>query len=108
MTCKLIVFEPKPEVCFPRIFRDVGRRSVPWWEGSIEDVSAEGLRPRQVGAWASVLAVVVASATTRVIAVASPLSWIIMGTPASIESDACVVVTTETLMHRDCGVLPAA
>ena len=34
----------KPRVCFSRIFRDVGRRSVPWWESSVEDVPAEGLR----------------------------------------------------------------
>ena len=29
LTCKPIVFEPKPEICFARIFRDVGRRSIP-------------------------------------------------------------------------------
>ena len=68
MTGKPIVFEPKPGVCFPRIFRDVGRRSVPWWESSVEDVPAEGLRARQARARAPVLADVVASATLRVVA----------------------------------------
>ena len=46
LACKPIVFEPKPGVCFSRIFRDVGRRLVPWRESSIEDVMAEGLRAR--------------------------------------------------------------
>ena len=61
-------------------------------------MSAEGLRARQAGARALVLAVVVASAATRMIAVAGSLSWIIVGVPASIE----------TLMHQDRGALPTA
>ena len=68
LTGKPIVFKPKSRVCFPRIFRDIGRRSIPWWEGCVEDVSAEGLRARQAGARAPVLAAVVASAAPRVVA----------------------------------------
>ena len=66
MTGKPIVFEPKPEVCFPRIFRDIGRRSVPWWESSVEDVPAEGLRARQARARAPVLEIGRASCRERV------------------------------------------
>ena len=69
---------------------------------------AEGLRAQEAGAQALVLTVVVASAATRMIAVAGSLSWIDMGTPASIESAACVTVMAETLMHRDRGTLPTA
>ena len=69
MIGKVIVFEPKPGVCFSGIFRDVGRRSVPWWESSVEDVSAEGLRARQAGARASVLAAVIASTAPSEVAV---------------------------------------
>ena len=80
---------------------------VPWRESSVEDVSTEGLRPRKAGAQASVLATVVASIAMRVIATASSLSWFIVGTPAGIEGVACVSVASETLMHRDHGVLSA-
>ena len=68
LTGKPIVLEPKPGVCFSRIFRDIGGRAVPWWESSVEDVLAEGLRARQAGAWASVLTAVIGSATPRVVA----------------------------------------
>jgi hypothetical protein len=44
LTVKSIVFEPKSRVCLPRVLRDIGRWSVPWWESSVEDVPAEGLR----------------------------------------------------------------
>ena len=44
LTCKPIVFKPKPRVCLPGVLRDVGRWSIPWWERSIEDVPVEGLR----------------------------------------------------------------
>ena len=44
LASKLIILEPQSEVCFPGVFWDVGRRSVPWWEDGIEDVSAKGLR----------------------------------------------------------------
>ena len=53
-----------------------------------------------------VLTTVVAPAATRVIAMASSLSRIIMGTPISIEGVACVTVAAETLMHRNHGALP--
>jgi len=62
-------------------------------------VLAEGLRPRQDRAWALVLAAVVASATVRVIAMASSLSQIIMGMSTDVEGVTCVMVTAETLMH---------
>ena len=55
-----------------------------------------------------VLAAVVASAIVRVISVASSLSRIIVGTPASVEGVACVTVVAETLMYRDRGTLPTA
>ena len=50
MASKPIILEPQFGVCFPRVFWDVGRRSVPRWEDGVEDVSAKGLRSRQVGA----------------------------------------------------------
>ena len=43
------------------VFQDVGRRSVPRQEDDVEDVSAKGLRSRQVRARALVLAAIVAS-----------------------------------------------
>ena len=81
---------------------------VPWRKGGVEDVSAEGIRPRQARAWASVFVAVVASATSRVIAAASSLSWIIAGTSTGVEGVACVTVAAETLMHQDRGALSAA
>ena len=69
---------------------------------------AEGLRAWQAGARASVLAAIVASATTRVIAMASSLSQIVMGTSTGVEGVACITVAAETLMHRDRGAPPAA
>ena len=108
LASKPIILEPQSGVCFPRVFQDVGWWSVPWWEGGIEDVSAEGLRSRQVGARASVLAAVVASATTRVIVAASSLSQIVAGMSAGVEGVACITVAAETLMHWDRGAPPAA
>ena len=69
---------------------------------------SKDLRPRQVGAQASVLTAVVASTTTRVVDVASLLPRIVVGTPADIEGVACITVEAETLMHRDHGALFAA
>ena len=71
---KPIILEPYSGVHFPRVFQDVGWWSIPWREDGVEDVSAEGLRPQQAGAWALVFAAVVAFTTTRVIATASSLS----------------------------------
>jgi len=68
LTGKPIVFEPKSKVCFPRIFRDIGRRSVPWREGSVEDVPAEGLRARQAETRAPILTAIVVSTALRVVA----------------------------------------
>ena len=41
---KPIILEPQFGVCFPRVFWDIGWWSVPWREGGIEYMSAEGLR----------------------------------------------------------------
>ena len=71
---KPIVFKPKPGVCLPRIFRDIGRWSIPWRESGVEDMLAEGLRAQQAGAWAPVLAAVVTSTTSRVVAAFGSLS----------------------------------
>ena len=43
---KSIIFELESEVRLSRILRDIGRWSIPWRKRSVEDVSAEGLRPR--------------------------------------------------------------
>ena len=94
LASKPIILEPQSGVCFPGVFRDVGRRSVPWWEDNVVDVSAKGLRSRQVGARASVLAAVVASATTRVVAAASLLPLTVVGTPAGIQ---CVAGTPASI-----------
>ena len=69
---------------------------------------AEGLRPWQVGARASVLAIVVVSAATRMIATAGSFSRVTVGTSTGVEGAACVVVMAETLMYLDRSVLPAA
>ena len=68
---------------------------------------AEGLRSRQVRAQALVLAAVVLFATTRVVAMASPLPRITVGTPTGIKGVTRVTVAAETLMHQDRGARPA-
>ena len=68
---------------------------------------AKGLRSRQVGARASVLAAIVASATTRVVAAASLLPRISVGTPMGVEGVTHVTVEAETFIHRDHGARPA-
>ena len=108
LASKLIILEPQSRVCFPGVFWDVGRRSVPRWEDGVEDVLAKGLRPHQVGARDSVLTVVVASATTRVVDRASLLPRIAAGTPTGIEGVVRVTVAAETLIHRDRGTWFAA
>ena len=108
LASKPIILEPQSRVRFPRVFRDVGWWSVPWREGGVEDVSSKGLRPRQAGAQASVIAAVEASAMTRVIAVASSLSRVIVCTSVGVEGVACISVVAETLTHRDRGVLPTS
>ena len=85
-----------------------GRWSVPQWEGGIQDVSAKGLRSWQVEAQALVLVAVVASTTIKVIATASLLYLIAVGTPMGIEGVARITVEAETFMHQDRGVRPAA
>ena len=104
---KPVIREPQSGVHFPRVFRNVGRRSVPWWEDGVEDVSAKGLRSQEVRARASVLAAVVASTMMRVVAMASLLPRISVGTPTGIEGVARVMVAAETLMLWDRGARPA-
>ena len=70
-------------------------------------MSAKGLRSQQVEAQASVLATVVASTTTRVVAIDSSLPRIIVGMPTGIEGVPRVMVAAETLMHRDHDTRPA-
>ena len=50
----------------------------------VEDVSAKGLRSQQVRAWALVLTAIVASASMRVVAMASLLPLITVRTPVGI------------------------
>ena len=44
LASKPIILKPQSGLHFPRVFQDVGRRSVPRWEDDVEDVSAKGLR----------------------------------------------------------------
>ena len=99
MASKPIILDPQSGVCFPRVFQDVGRWSVPWWEDGVEDVLAKGLRSLQVRARASILTIVVVSATMRVVAMASLLPLIVVGTPMGIEGVARITVEAETFMH---------
>ena len=46
-----------------------------------------------------VLTIVIASATARVIATASSLSWVVMGMSVGVEGVMSVMVAAETLMH---------
>ena len=55
-----------------------------------------------------VLATVVASATTRMTAVAGSFSRVLVGMPTGVESAMCVTVAVEMLMYRDRDALPAA
>ena len=67
----------------------------------------KGMRSQQVDAWALVLAIVVASTMMRVVAMASFLPRITVGTPAGVEGVARVTVEAKMLMHRDHGAQPA-
>ena len=99
LASKPIILEPQSRVCFLGVFWDVGQRSVPWWEDGVEDVLAKGLRSRQVRARASILTTIVASATMRVVAMASLLPRIVVGTPTGVERVARVMVEAKTFMH---------
>jgi len=72
LASKLIILEPQFGVHFLGVLRDVGRRSVLWWKGGVEDVPAEGLKSWKAEAQASVLTAIVASAMTRVVVVTCP------------------------------------
>ena len=64
---------------------------------------AKGLRSWQVGAQASVLAIVIASTMMRVVAMVSSLPRIAMGTPVGLEGVSRIIVVAETLMRWDHG-----
>ena len=108
LACKPIILEPQSGVCFPGVFRDVSRRSVPQWEDVVEDVSAKGLRPWQVRAQASVLAAIIVSTASGMVAVAGRLSCVAVDAPAGVDGAAHIAVVAEMLMHRDGGGLLAA
>ena len=101
MVGKSIVFEPKFRVCLPRVLRDIGRWSIPWRECSVEDVLTEGLRAWQARAWALVLAAVVASAMSRMVATVGSLPCVAVGAPTGIDDATHVAVVAETLMYQD-------
>ena len=77
-------------------------------ERSVEDVLAEGLRTWEARARASVLATVVASAESRMVAAAGCFSYVAMGAPTGVDGASHIAVVAETLMYRDSGVLRAA
>jgi len=79
-----MVFKPKFEVCLPGVLRDVDRWSIPWCECSIEDVPDEGLRAWQARARALVLAAIVVSTASRMIAMAGSFPQVAVG--ASVAS----------------------
>ena len=81
---------------------------VPWGEHSVEDVSAKGPRARQARTRAPVLAAVVASAASRMIAATGSFSFVTVGAPVGVDGAAHVTVVAETLMYRDSGALPVA
>ena len=108
LASKPTILEPQSGVHFPRVFWDVGRWSIPRWDDGIEDVSAKGLRTRQVRAQASVLAAIIASATMRVVATASPLPHIATSMPTGIKAVPHVAVEAKTLMHWGRSVRPYA
>ena len=69
-------------------------------------MSAKGLRSRQVKARALVLAAVVASSMMRVVAAASSLPRMAVGTPTGIKGVTCVMVEAEPFMHQDRNAWP--
>jgi hypothetical protein len=54
------------------------------------------------------LTAVIASAMMWVVAVASPLPRIVVGTPAGVKAVTCITVEAETLMHQNRGARPTA
>ena len=69
---------------------------------------AKGLRAWQARARASVLAAVVASAASGMVAAAGRLSCVAVDAPVGVDGAAHIAVMAKTLMHRDGGGLPAA
>ena len=71
-------------------------------------MSAKGLKSRQVKVWAPVLTAIVASAASRMIAVAGSFPRVTVGTSAGIEGAARVTVMAKMLMYLGRSALPAA
>jgi ketopantoate hydroxymethyltransferase len=71
-------------------------------------VPAEGLRPWQARAWALVLATIVESTVSRMIATVGSFPWVAIGASAGVDGVACVAVVVETLMYRGRSALPSA
>ena len=75
---------------------------------AFEDTLTKGLRSQKAEAQASVLAAVVAFATTWVVATAGPPPCLTVGTPMGVQDIACVAVEAETFMHRNRAAWSAA
>ena len=77
-------------------------------ERSVEDVSVEGLRAWQARARALVLAAIVASTVSRMIAAVGSFPRVAVGASAGIDGAARIAVVAEALMYQDRCVLPTA
>ena len=71
-------------------------------------MSAKGLRAWQARAQALVLAAIVASTVSRMVAAVGSLPYVAMGAPTGVDGASHIAVVAETLMYRDSGVLPVA
>ena len=71
-------------------------------------MSAKGPRAWQAGTRALVLATIVASAASWMIAAMGFFSFVTVGAPAGVDGAAHIVVVAETLMYQDGRGLPAA
>jgi len=81
---KPVVLEPQAGVRLLGVLQDVGRRSIPWRESHVVDMLAKSLGPQQVGAWALVFTTIIASTTTRIIAIAGLLSLVTPSAPMGV------------------------
>ena len=71
-------------------------------------MSAKGLRSREVKARALVFAIVIVSATARVVAMAGLLPRIAMGLPTGVKGVVRIMVEAKTFIQQDRGARPAA
>ena len=71
-------------------------------------MSAEGLRSQQARAQTLILAAIVASTMSWMIAATGFFSFVAVGAPVGIIGDAHVTAMAETLMYRDSRALPVA